>query len=159
MNIIVSDSSSLIALLNINQLELLKLSFNKVMVPPMVAQEVEHGEFSDSAWFSLKESGFICIERLINEDNRLILLNLQLDAGESEAILLADQLKLSLLIDERAGRNMATSMGLHIIGLVGVLYALKQKNQIDTKTMKQLVSALEKAHFRMSNALKKLLLS
>lgn len=159
MDIIVADSSPLIALLNINQLDLLKLSFEKIIVPEMVAQEVERGEQESSVWFSLKKSGFIKVECLTENDARLSLLKLQLDAGESEAILLSGQLKLALLIDERAGRNMAKSMGLHILGLVGVLYALKQQGEIETDKMKQLVSALEQVHFRMSSALKELLLS
>ena len=159
MDIIVADSSPLIALLNINQLDLLKLSFKKIIVPEMVAKEIELKEQQGSAWFLLKKSGFISVESLAENDDRLILLKLQLDDGESEAILLSDQLKLLLLIDERAGRNMAKSMGLPIIGLVGVLYALKQQGHIEADKMKQLVCALEQVHFRMSKTLKELLLS
>jgi len=156
--LIVSDSSPLIALLNIHQLDLLKQLFNEVIIPPTVANEIEAKEEVDSPWFTFKKSGFIRVEPLAKPDKRQAILELQLDAGESEAILLADQLKYPLLIDERAGRNMAKTMGLDIIGLVGVLYALKQAEHITHDDGVEIVEALERVHFRMSNDLKNLLL-
>ena len=156
--VIVSDSSPLIALLNIQQLDLLKLLFNEIIIPPTVASEIEAGEELNSPWFTYKKSGFIRIEPLPKPDKRLTILELQLDAGESEAILLADQLKYTLLIDERAGRNMAKTMGLDIIGLVGVLYALKQGEHITHNDVVSIIDALEQVHFRMSKDLKNLLL-
>jgi predicted nucleic acid-binding protein len=159
MKIIVSDSSPLIALLNIKQLNLLKLLFNEVIIPPTVANEIETGEKAHSPWFTYKKSGFIRVKSLPKPDKRLAILELQLDAGESEAILLADQLKQPLLIDERAGRNMAKAIGLDIIGLVGVLYALKQGKHITHDEGVDIVEALERVHFRMSKDLKELLLA
>lgn len=157
--LIVSDSSPLIALLNIQHLDLLKFLFKKVIIPPTVAKEIEAGEKANSPWFTFKESGFICIESLTLPDKRLAILELQLDAGESEAILLVDQLKLRLLIDERAGRNMAKTMGLEIVGLVGMLLALKQGKHITHNDMLSIVDALEQVHFQMSASLKDLLLT
>jgi len=158
MKVIVSDSSPLIALLNIQHLDLLKFLFKEVIIPPTVAKEIEAGEELNSPWFTFKESGFIRIESLTLPDNRLAILELQLDAGESEAIILADQLKLPLLIDERAGRNMAKTMGVEIVGLVGVLLALKQGEHITHNDVLSIVDALEQVHFRMSKDLKNLLL-
>jgi len=158
MNVIVFDSSPLIALLNIQQLDLLKLLFNEVIIPPTVASEIEAGEEVASPWFAFKKSGFIRIEPLPKPDKRLAILELQLDAGESEAILLASQLKQPLLIYERAGRDMAKTMGLEIIGLVGVLLALKQGGHITHNDVVSIVDALEQVHFRMSKDLKNLLL-
>ena len=159
MKIVVSDSSPLMALLNIHQFELLKLLFDEIIIPSAVAGEIETGEAKNSPWYAFKKSGFIRIESLPKDDNRLAILELQLDLGESEAILLADQLKLPLLIDERAGRHMAKSMGLDIIGLVGILLALKQGEHITHNDVLSLVDALEQANFRMSRALKSLLLN
>lgn len=158
MKVIVSDSSPLIALLNIQHLDLLKFLFDEIIIPPAVANEIEVGEIADSHWHILKKTGFIHIESLLDNDSRLAILELQLDLGESEAILLADQLKFPLLIDERAGRNMAKTMGLEIIGLVGVLYALKQNGQIPPGEIQELVSALERVHFRMTDELRNILL-
>lgn len=128
-------------------MDLLKLLFNLVIIPPTVANEIEKGEEVNSVWFSFKKSGFICIEPVPKPDKRLAILELQLDAGESEAILLADKLKHILLIDERAGRNMAKSMGLDIIGLVGLLLALKQGEHITHNDVLSLIDALEQVNF------------
>ena len=156
-HLIVSDSSLLIALININQLELLQYSFAKVIIPTMVNDEVERGLSFDSSWFSQKQQGFISVQ-MLKKDPRLPLLNMQLDPGESEAILLADQLKLPLLIDEKAGRKMALDLGLKIQGLVGLLYSLRQTNHISSEDMISIVENLGKVNFRMSNSLKALLL-
>lgn len=155
--LIVADSSPLITLLNIGRIELLTKLFTHIIVPPMVAQEVERGEKPDSIWFSLQQAGFIRTTAL-QTDQQMAVLLLQLDPGESEAILLADQLKLPLLIDEKAGRKMATLMGLHITGLVGVLGALKHQGYISSQQIPDILADLEKAEFRMSVDLKRRLL-
>lgn len=157
-HLIVSDSSPLIAMLNIEKFELLKHIFSSVTIPSMVAQEIEEGLRPDSSWFVLKAQGFVVVKP-IKDDARLLLLRLQLDPGESEAILLADQLGLPLLIDEKAGRRMAKDMGLQVQGLVGVLYALKQAGYVSVHEMESIVSALDQVKFRMSNSLRSLLLN
>jgi hypothetical protein len=155
--LIVADSSPLITLLNIGRLTLLEKLFTHVIVPSMVAEEVGRGETNDSLWFALQASGFIRPAPL-QTDPRLAVLLLQIDPGESEAILLADQLKLPLLIDEKAGRKMATLMGLKITGLVGILGALQKKGEISTEQLPEILQDLERAEFRLSADLKRRLL-
>ena len=156
-NLVVSDSSPLIALLNIKKFELLQKVFSKIIIPPKVMSEIEEGLNSGSEWFAYKQQGFITTQTL-EDDPRLLLLELQLDPGESEAILLADQLKLPLLIDEKAGRKIAKDFGLQVRGLVGVLYSLRQRKEISQTEMVAIVDALEQVSFRLSSALKSLLI-
>lgn len=156
-NLVVSDSSPLIALLNIKKFELLQKIFSTIIIPPQVMSEIEEGLNSGSEWFGYKQQGFIVVQTL-EDDTRLLLLNLQLDPGESEAILLADQLKLPLLIDEKAGRKIAKDFGLQVRGLVGVLYSLRQHKEISPIEMIAIVDALEQVSFRLSSSLRSLLL-
>ncbi len=142
MKLVVADSSPLISLLNIGHLDWLEKLFTHIIVPPMVATEVERGEIESSAWFALKQSGFIRTENL-QADERLQILLLQIDPGESEAIILADQFRLPLLIDDKAGRKMAHLMGLKITGLVGVLEALKRKGKISKAEMPDVLAELD----------------
>lgn len=54
-------------------------------------------------------------------------LQMELDPGEAEAIALAVELKAHLLLlDERRGRVVASRLGLHFVGLLGVLSEAKQ---------------------------------
>lgn len=155
--VIVADSSPLIALLNIGRFELLQRVFQQVIVPEKVAEEVERGEETNSVWFQYRQDGFIVVETL-PDDERLPILRLQLDPGESEAILLADRMQLPLLMDERAGRSMAKAMGLSVRGLVGVLYALRKNDVLSVDDLREIVDALQRVNFRMSDALRALLL-
>ena len=54
----------------------------------------------------------------------------ELDAGESAAIRLALKLSVSVLIDEMAGRSIATKLGLAGIGTGAVLLAAKKRRLI-----------------------------
>ena len=55
----------------------------------------------------------------------------QLDAGESEAIALAAELNIGLLlIDEREGRVFARRAGLRVTGVLGVLLRAKLDGRI-----------------------------
>jgi predicted nucleic acid-binding protein len=54
----------------------------------------------------------------------------QLDAGEAEAIALAEELLLDLLIDEKAGRNIAQQLGVRVTGVIGVWLEAKTSSLI-----------------------------
>lgn len=76
-----------------------------------------------------------------------------IDIGEAEAILLALELKANLiLMDERRGRALATTYGLNMLGLLGVL--LQAKQNILISSVKILMDQLiETADFRVSQQL------
>lgn len=76
-----------------------------------------------------------------------------IDVGEAEAIRLAVELKADLLLmDERRGRALATTYGLNMIGLLGLLLQAKQNSLIASVKgpMDQLINI---ADFRVSRHL------
>ena len=80
------------------------------------------------------------------------LLREQLDAGESEAVVLAKELSADLvLLDERAATRTARALGLTAIGTLGVLLAATQTGQVDA--IKPLMEQLRKVDFYMSTDL------
>jgi uncharacterized protein len=81
-------------------------------------------------------------------------LRTELDAGESEAIVLAQQLQPSmLLIDERLGRRAAIRLGLNVTGLLGVLAEGKKRGLI-TSCAPLLDSMMARAGFWIGERLR-----
>jgi len=121
--LIVSDTSPLLNLIAIEQLELLKGLYGSIVIPPAVFAELQaNGMRLTTDWIEVIEPG---------DRTAVDSLRTELDAGESEAIVLAQQLQPSmLLIDERLGRRAAIRLGLNVTGLLGVLAEGKKRGLI-----------------------------
>jgi predicted nucleic acid-binding protein len=120
VKLIISDSTTVITLLNIDRLDILTNLFSLVYLPQMVYDEVviEEQIVIDESFFVVKKI----------EDKKLYkLLSKSLDAGECEAIVLAKEMDLSLIIDEKKGRKIASNFGINIFGFIGLLI-LNYKN-------------------------------
>jgi predicted nucleic acid-binding protein len=114
---VVADTGPLIALTRIGHLHLLGLQFDRVLIPAAVAHELSRGEPRVAAdWLDATE---------VVDHAHVAALRARLGPGESAAIALAHERTLTLLIDERRGRAMATSLGITVTGTVGVLVAAK----------------------------------
>lgn len=121
--IVISDTTPIISLLKINQLELLHHLFGEVQVPDAVYEElISNAKFQKEAEKILRTE---YIKKVVVEDKKSVTLLRRatgLDAGESEAIILSDEIKADLLLmDELKGRQVAKQMGLNIMGTVGIL--------------------------------------
>lgn len=147
--IVVSDTSPISNLLQIGEIELLRLTFSRVIIPDAVHHEICEVETSKSALSELN-----WIERLTVSDVALRDRLLEIvDPGEAEAITLAVELSCDfLLIDEALGRNVAKKLGITITGLLGVL--LRAKNDGHIVLVKPYIDRLvNEAGFRLSASL------
>jgi predicted nucleic acid-binding protein len=125
--LIVSDTSCITNLIQINQFYLLSAIYNQIIITPVVKKELQQFHLlSDEDIEKLN----LVIRTPANTDavNQLML---QLDAGESESIIMAEELNADfLLVDERKATRIANERGLTTIGILGVILLAKQQNHI-----------------------------
>jgi predicted nucleic acid-binding protein len=127
--IVVSNSTPIISLATVGQLELLKSLFGEIYLPREVEYELKSNKYPgydeiEQPWCCIKDVqgiqyvGFLCYD---------------LDRGEAEAITLAKELNAGILIlDERIGYKIAKQQGLRVIGTLTVLLMAKQRNIISS---------------------------
>ncbi len=144
--VVVSNSTPLIALSKINKLSLLNHFFEEIIIPEEVYNEVVirggtlygAGEVADSPWIHLKA---------VNNKQAVDALSLNLDRGEAEAIICAQELGALLLIDDRDGRNAASELGIPITGTIGILLMAAEDGLIHFQTELDILVA---SGFRLS---------
>jgi predicted nucleic acid-binding protein len=86
----------------------------------------------------------------VNDSDMLDVLKSVLDLGESEAIALALELALPLIIDEKKGRKIALREGIKIIGLLGIVYLNIKKETISEKEAKEFLDNAVDNGYRIS---------
>lgn len=142
---IISDSTTLIILLDLNRFDLLDNLFDNIIIPHTVYDEIN---FKKEIVLpkSIKVSK-------VKESQLLHSLKLLLDDGESEAIALAHEKKLPLIIDEKKGRKIAQNMNLKIIGLLGIVYVNIKKEFIMKEDAKVFLDDAITSGYRISQKL------
>ena len=150
----VSNTSPISNLAFIGRLDLLKLQFQQLWIPPAVAQELK-AHPSQLALNAIDTA--ICdqwIRIAAPEPSALHrMLLLQVHSGEAEAIALAIDLSAkTIIIDEQEGRELASQAGLFVTGTLGVLLTAKQSGHISA--VKPEIQALRsKSRFFLSASL------
>lgn len=153
--IVISDTSVVSNLIDIQHLFLLERLYGKVLIPQAVYRELSVVESF------IKEISQPWIEVCAVEEPLAVEIfqrNTRLDKGESEAILLAQRLNADfLLIDERRGRAEAQRLGIRITGLLGILVDGKKQAYISAvkPLMDQLIAS---SAFRISPELYQMIL-
>lgn len=150
--IVVSDTSAISAFLLIEQLELLPQLYGRVILPPSVMAELLLLESRYGHDLSGLDADWLEMIPISNQELFKQYLAV-LDIGESEALVLTQEIKADLLlIDEMKGRKVAEAAGIKYTGVLGVLLSAKSKGLIEA--IRPLLDALiKKAGFRMSPAL------
>lgn len=129
MSVVVSDSSPIRALAQLDLLSLLSQLYGTVAIPSAVLREVtRRGRLFDPltpgqlTLFHVQDPTTDLVAPLEFDD---------LDAGERDAIRLAIEISADgLLIDESLGRRVATRLGLRVTGTLGVLCQAKLRGSI-----------------------------
>ena len=146
-SVIVSDTSSLIILSRFDRLDLLNKLFEKVLIPQGVYEEIVEKEDEIRDIF-LQASFF---ETIMPTDKKLLFFVSQfLDKGESEAITLAKELNIALLIDERKGRRVSKMVGVSIFGFIGLLQMCVMENILTKEEAKKMLQDARNFGFRIS---------
>jgi len=129
---VVSNASPLINLVWIGKLDLLHNLYGEIIIPEAVWNEVVIEGAGQPGADEVRSADWIKTAPASNK--RLVhALRQDLDAGEAEAIVLALEIEAGLLLmDERIGRESARHLGLHCMGLIGLLIEAKRKGLVDS---------------------------
>ena len=126
MRKVVANTTPLIALADIGQLELLRKLYGEIWIPEAVLDEIKtepaKTEVSSSEWIKIKEI-------FKTEDKQLF--RAKLHAGEVEVMILADEVNADLLImDDNAAKKTAKFLGMKVTGTLGVLVRAKKEGYL-----------------------------
>ena len=143
--IVVSDSTTLIILGDLGKLVYLRNIFSTVFIPQKVYEEINFKkDFALPEYIKVAEP---------KETEQLQELKMLLDDGESEAIALALEKRLPLIIDEKKGRKIAKNLSLDILGLLGVVYLNIKKGFIGVEDAKDFLYKAQADNYRISQKL------
>lgn len=123
----VANSSVLIALSAIGQLDLLARRFSEgIIVPQAVWQEVVETGKGQPGATEVESAPWITVYA-VQDENLVSLLRMELDQGEAEAIALCrEQQAEAVLLDENDARRVARRLNLAVLGTVGILVWAKR---------------------------------
>jgi predicted nucleic acid-binding protein len=150
---VVSNTGPLIALASINQFNLLQQLFGALIIPPTVRAEVldqrTQTTLQATDWITIKSPGDELAVQLLRES---------LQAGESEAIVLAKEISADwLLLDDLGARRRERAIGLRVVGTLGLLLMAKSAGYIPA--IKPLIDQLRSTNFHADPTLYEQVLS
>lgn len=142
---IISDTSCLVILEKIKELELLHRLFGTIFTTSEIKDE-----------FGLPLPEWVQIKEVRNKNYQSII-EATLDKGEASAIALALELEDCLLIiDDLKGRKFANQLGLKITGTFGVLVEAKLSGTIPS--VKPILEKIKTTNFRIGEQFEALIL-
>lgn len=131
----VLDSTCLIGLENIGRLDIVEQLLQPAYAPPAVEQE-----------FGAKPPWL----QIVVPANKALVTSLQMmvDAGEAEAITLALEMDVRIILDDRKAREVAMRLGIQVTGTLGLLLKAKEAGIISQ--IKPILTDLESNHFHIA---------
>lgn len=142
---IIADTSCFIILSKINELSLLKSLYGSVTTTPEIASEFGH-PLPD--WVIIKK---------VQDVQKLYLLELQIDKGESSALVLAmEQGNCTVVLDDQKARKIAANLHITFTGTLGVIVKAKTTGHIPS--IVPILEKIRETNFRISPLLEQTLL-
>ena len=146
--IVVSDTSPLLSLTLIGQLDLLRQIYGSIVIPEAVRDELIVGGAAYQNGNEVIGQEWIHIRAVANPIV-LKLLQRELDRGEAEALALAIELKADLiLLDEFKARRLADDLALPHTGVIDLLGEAKRLNYL-AAIKPSLDDLINRAHFHV----------
>ena len=143
---VIADTSCLIVLTNIGELELLHKIYGNIVTTRDVAAEYDEPL---PEWIEIIP---------VADSRKQQLLEFQLDSGESSAIALALETPDStIILDDYKARKIAAQLGLSYTGTVGVI--IKAKLQGAIPSIRPLLEKIKQTNFHLSVELEQQALS
>jgi predicted nucleic acid-binding protein len=138
---IISNTSCLIILDNIDRLDILQKLYQTIHLTEEVAQE-----------FGKPLANWMIVD-VVQDKNYLRLLNASVDLGEASTIALAVQMPGDsvMILDDLKARKLAKQLDLKYTGLLGILLKAKQQNIITS--VSDILAQFRQVNFRFSEKL------
>lgn len=147
--IVVADATPLIALVKLRRIDLLRAIFGEIYVPDGVYHEVVVQGRQRPGAKEIREANWIH-RQTVSDQAMVDLLRGELDRGEAEVLVLAEELKADwVLLDEERARLAARLVGRRRMGTAGVLVLAKRRGLIDN--VETLLDELCRQKFRLSD--------
>jgi predicted nucleic acid-binding protein len=148
--IVVADTTPINYLILIGEIDVLAKLYGRVVIPSAVQEELTRSRTPENvrAWI-LRPPAWLEIlsPAPFHEDTALA----KLDAGERDAIALAEELSADqLIVDEILGRREAERRGLSVIGTIGVLREAAEEGLLDLRIS---IERLRQTSFHISPAI------
>lgn len=153
MNIVISDTTALIIFAKSDTLSLLDNLFETIYIPKAVYDELNFKD--DIVKFRIDKFDKISLKEVSNLNILASVEKFKIDKGETEAITLALELNLQLIIDEKKGRKVALGQGVKIVGILGVLIENYRQNIITYEDTHYYFELVKKNGLRISKELEK----
>lgn len=151
---IASDTTALIVLAKADKLELLTNLFSEILIPFSVRDELHAKD--DIVKYRIDKFEILEPKHLQNQSILQKIEKYNLDLGETEAISLAIELGLKLIIDEKKGRKVALKESVKIVGILGILIENYRQKFIDYKILQYCFNLFKDNGLRISQDLEKI---
>ena len=155
MRKVIVNSTPLIILCGIGQLNLLKKLYDEIYIPKAVYREVTAKADSTCSQLKNAQDWIHVVEIKDSRDKKMY--KAKLHDGEVEVMILAQEMKSDIVIlDDNAAKKTAKYLGLAVTGTLGILIRAKREGYISK--VSPVLSEMKDRGFYISEAVEKMVL-